>query len=330
MPAISVIVPVYKSEQYLNQCIDSILAQTYTDFELLLVDDGSPDNCGAICDEYAMKDARIRVFHQSNQGQAAARNHAAANANGDWICFVDSDDLIHPQMLEHLYQAAITCNTNISMCSVQESDHIPTDFFQSQEIQPSLILLNEVELVRLYEHGTHRAWIVCGKLIQKSIVQKIPFTEGRIYEDNAVVCQWLVAAGRIADTDAQLYFYRINPTGTTKSEFQIKHLDYLWALEEMIGFFRRIGYCNLYRLHIRNYMCLVMDKIQTFSSNTSVESRELLQAVTKKRRKNFLRYALWLDPSEDTDGWVLTKAFPKTMWVYWHLRALLKKLRRIR
>ncbi len=328
MAAISVIVPIYNTERYLYRCIDSILSQTFNDFELVLVDDGSPDNCGVICDEYAAMDSRVKVIHQSNQGQAAARNHAVAVANGDWICFVDSDDLIHPQMLEHLYYATVKCNADISMCSVLESDRTLTDFFRSQEISPTLIVVDETELVRLYEHGKHRAWIACGKLIKKTIVQKNPFTEGRIYEDNAVVCRWLVAAGRLADVDAQMYFYRINPKGTTKSDFQVKHLDYFWALEEMIGFFRRIGYRTVCRQHIRNYMCLVMDKIQTFSSNTSVESRKMLRVVTKKRRKNFLRYAMWLDPSDDTDGWVLTKAFPKTMWMYWHLRALLKKLKR--
>ena len=100
MPMISIIVPVYKAEQYLRPCIDSILAQTYTDYELVLVDDGSPDNCGAICDEYATKDSRVKVIHQRNQGQAAARNAAVKMALGEWICFVDSDDVIHPQMLE--------------------------------------------------------------------------------------------------------------------------------------------------------------------------------------------------------------------------------------
>ena len=106
MPEISVIVPVYKAEAYLHACIDSILSQTFSDFELILVDDGSPDGCGAICDDYASRDGRVQVIHQENQGQAAARNCALAVAGGEWICFVDSDDAVHPQMLERLRQAA--------------------------------------------------------------------------------------------------------------------------------------------------------------------------------------------------------------------------------
>ena len=99
MPEISVIVPVYKAEAFLADCIDSILSQTFSDFEIILVDDGSPDNSGRICEEYAAKYACIRVLHQENQGQAAARNHALTHAQGQWICYVDSDDLIHPRML---------------------------------------------------------------------------------------------------------------------------------------------------------------------------------------------------------------------------------------
>ena len=211
------------------------------------------------------------------------------------------------------------------MCSAVEAEELPEDFLENKQTEYRVAMLDERTLKSLFDHGEHRPWVIWGKLIRKEIVQKIPFAEGRIYEDNAVVCQWLVEAGRIVDVEAQLYFYRINPNGTTKREYHIKHLDYLWALEEMISFFRRIGYFTVCRQHIRDYMCLVMDKIQTFSSNTSAESFALLRVVTQKRHKNFLRYALWLDPSKDADAWVLTKAFPKAMWLYWHLRALLNK-----
>ena len=115
MPEISVIVPVYKAEAYLHACVDSILSQTVSNFELILVDDGSPDGCGAICDDYAARDSRVRVIHQKNQGQAAARNHALAAAEGEWVCFVDSDDAVHPQMLECLRKAAAESGADMSM-----------------------------------------------------------------------------------------------------------------------------------------------------------------------------------------------------------------------
>ena len=102
MPLISVIVPVYKVEPYLARCIDSILAQTFTDFELILIDDGSPDNCGRICDEYSQKNNRIQVIHKENGGLSSARNAGMEICKGDYIYFIDSDDWIEPDMYEKL------------------------------------------------------------------------------------------------------------------------------------------------------------------------------------------------------------------------------------
>lgn len=244
---ISVIVPVYNAEKYLHRCIDSILAQTFADFELILVDDGSPDRSGEMCDEYACRDARIRVIHQPNQGQAATRNHAIKQAQGDWICFVDSDDLIHPQMLEHLFHAAVTNDVQISMCGAIESDEIPSDFFTPKDASFSIARIDEDSMLDLYENGEHRYWVVWGKLIRKEIVKNIPFTAGRFFEDNAVVCRWLYEAKQIANTKTAFYFYTVNPNGTTKSEFDLKKTDFLWALDQQLRFYKSIGNAELYK-----------------------------------------------------------------------------------
>lgn len=116
-PKISVIVPVYKAEKYLHKCVDSILAQTFTDFEVLLVDDGSPDRCGEICDEYVAKDSRVRVFHQENGGVTSARRLGVENALGEWINFVDSDDTIPLDALNNMYGAAQKDKVDIVMCA---------------------------------------------------------------------------------------------------------------------------------------------------------------------------------------------------------------------
>ena len=113
MPKISVIVPVYNTEKYLHRYIDSILAQTFTDFELLLINDGSKDNSGAICDEYAAKDSRVRVFHKENGGASSARNMGLDNAKGKWVTFVDSDDYILPSFLA-IY--SVLCKSNADLC----------------------------------------------------------------------------------------------------------------------------------------------------------------------------------------------------------------------
>lgn len=254
MALISVIVPVYNAENYIYRCVDSILSQTFQNFELILVDDGSPDNCGTICDEYAAKDSRIRVIHQKNQGQAAARNRAVTEARGVWICFVDSDDRIHPQMLEHLYQSATEHNANISMCGAVEATQEPEDFGQPREWNANPMTMDEDGLETLYHRGEHRYWVIWGKLIRREILLKFPFQPGRIYEDNAVVCRWLYEAGTVANTLQRYYFYQVNPEGTTKKGFSLKQLDFLWALQEQIAFYGSIGFQRMKREAVAYYL----------------------------------------------------------------------------
>ena len=169
MPKISVIVPVYNVEKYLHECVDSVLAQTFTDFELILVNDGSQDNSGAICDEYASKDERIIIIHQNNQGQAAARNAGVAIAKGEWIHFLDSDDLIHPQMLEILY-GAVDENTQISACDLYKDFVCPEDFCSEKKCEFKKHLVNENLLLRFMQSEEHFYWIVCAKLINSGIL----------------------------------------------------------------------------------------------------------------------------------------------------------------
>ena len=126
-PTISVIIPVYNCEKYIETCVDSVLNQTFTDFEIILVDDGSPDDSGKLCDQLSEKNNKIVVLHQKNQGQAAARNNGVKIARGEWLHFVDSDDLIHPQMLEILY-GAVDENTQISMCDLCKAHICPEGF----------------------------------------------------------------------------------------------------------------------------------------------------------------------------------------------------------
>lgn len=254
MSTISIIVPVYKVEKYIHRCVDSILAQTFTDFELILVDDGSPDRCPQICDEYAEKDNRIRVIHQENLGQAVARNRAVAVSQGDWICFVDSDDVIHPQMLEHLYGGAMEHGTNISMCGAVEAEQMPEVFSETRERTFQCLTMDEAGEENLYHTGEHRYWVVWGKLIRKDIIVKLPFAPGRIYEDNAIVCRWLHEAGKVSNTLHRYYFYQVNMSGTTKSELNPKKLDYLWALKEQIYFYKKLKWRKIYTKILSAYL----------------------------------------------------------------------------
>ena len=245
------IVPVYNAEKYLNRCVESILNQTFKDFELILVDDGSKDSSGDICEKYARCDQRIKVIHQENKGQAAARNRGFANATGKWIAFVDADDMIQKQMLQYLYQAANGMKTKLAVCKAAEGKTCPIDFKMNQDYRCTVVKADENRLLQwcTAEHidfgDKYVYWIVWGKLIHRSLLEQFPFVEGKIYEDNAIVFKWLYTASRIAVCNNVMYFYYVNDTGTTKGNYSIRKLDWLWALEEQIKFYKKVQFLKM-------------------------------------------------------------------------------------
>ena len=289
MPKISVIVPVYNVENYLHECVDSILAQTFTDFELILVNDGSQDNSGAICDDYASKDERITVIHQKNQGQAAARNTALAIAKGKWINFVDSDDLIHPQMLEILY-GAVDESTQISMCNVYKGDNLPESFSSPKiDYRFKKHPINEEQLVAMYRDG-YQFWVVWAKLIKKELIEKYSFTLGRIYEDSAVVFKWFNETENVIITDEQLYFYRINSNSTMQINFSLKNLDILWAFEEQLNFFESTNFNELKKAIYKKYSVTCAKTYHHLLENKewaeeAQKTKNKLKMFMKKKRK---------------------------------------------
>ena len=234
MPKISIIVPVYKVESYIHRCVESILAQKFADYEVILVDDGSPDNCGMICDEYARKDSRFRVIHKENGGLSSARNAGIRIATGEYTCFVDSDDLIHPQFLSLLVQSIPSDGYCFVACDVLATPTIPNDFFSLVDSQPTAsTIIDEPFVSELVTKG-YSAWTAWAKIIPTDIVRRHPFTEGRIYEDNAVVLSWLLECERFACVEYPLYLYFAdNPSGIVRTSMtQKKNMDFMWALSE--------------------------------------------------------------------------------------------------
>lgn len=245
MPLISVIVPVYNNSKYLTQCIDSMINQTLTDFELILVDDGSTDNSGEICDEYCKKDSRVKVIHQNNLGQASARNKGISIAKGQWMSFVDSDDVVHPDYLELLYRAVKNNNAHLSVCGIIEGSNIDDGFFLRKSAEELVFSISDQTMLYLEDNYSNSFWLVCGKLIDSNIVRHNLFCAGKIYEDNAVAPKWLYLAQEVAVVNTGLYFYRKNDNGTTRKDFSLKKLDLLWALEEQLVFLTNIGYTKM-------------------------------------------------------------------------------------
>lgn len=322
MPEISIIVPVYRAEKYLNDCVDSILRQTFSNFELVLIEDGSPDLSGAICDEYAQRDERVRVIHQPNQGQAAARNHALPMTQGKWLCYVDSDDTIHPQMLEHLYRAAVESGAGISMCQFLEAEEQPADYERPVDFFYELLNMDEKTLTQLHDRDLYPGWVACAKLIRRECVEGYPFQTGRVYEDNEAVTRWLLPAKTLAMLPAKLYFYRANPDSTTKSRFSLKRMDYLWALESMIGYFESVGYHTLAQRFLKRYVEAAASAC--YGVRQELNRPELVNGILSDVKKFLRREKMKLTRQERLS--LLEAAHPNAMGRFWKAAEKVRKL----
>ena len=322
MPKISVIVPVYRAEAYLPDCIRSILSQTCEDFELFLVNDGSPDNCGAICDEYAARDSRIRVIHQENQGQAAARNHAFSRSCGEWVCFVDSDDLIHPRHLELLLKAAEEGDADISMCGMLEAPELPGDFLDDRDGACEVLTVDEQTMLQLYDGEEYPVWVACAKLIRRELIAGYPFRIGRIYEDNEAVCRWVCGGKRLARIRQNLYFYRSNPICTTQKNFSPKRLDYLWALESILRFYSGLGWEEMKGRFTDRYADAAKHMIYAARMYCPEKTGDIGRSVRRIYRQERLRFTV--AQKEE----LMLAMHPKLMTLYWPVAGAVRTLRR--
>ena len=241
MPKISVIVPVYKVEEYLRRCVDSILNQTFQDFELILVDDGSPDNCPKICDEYAQKDNRVFVIHKENGGLSDARNKgidwAFENSDSEWITFIDSDDWVHQEYLQTLHDIALKYKVDISAC---EMYFIPENWALYNEDIVDL-LTPELFWIRAQTFAV----AVC-KLYKKKLWQESRFPKGKIFEDEPTIYPMIFAGGDIAYSHKALYYYYKNEQGISHCKWTPRRLYILEVLQEELKFLKRQGFKDAY------------------------------------------------------------------------------------
>jgi len=205
---ISVIVPVYKVEPYLRKCLDSIVGQTYSNLEIILVDDGSPDNCGAICDEYAAKDDRVIVLHQENAGVSAARNAGLNVSTGDYISFVDSDDWIEPDMYEYLLDAMTVQDADIASCGF--SRDCDGSAAACEEIEA---VTTGAEAISMLIEREQIVEVIWNKLYRAGLWQDLCFPTGMRYEDAAVFHIILDRARKIVFLPQTKYHYSFLSSG---------------------------------------------------------------------------------------------------------------------
>lgn len=237
-PLISVIVPIYNVEKYLRRCIDSLVGQTYPNLEIVLVNDGSPDNCGEICDKYAQKNKNIKVLHQKNQGVSAARNNGVKISQGEYISFVDPDDFIPINSISRLYEAL-------------EKYHAPLvagkrlEIYEGQEIHNGKLCEKELkticydteEALRKVCYGTGISVVSWGKLYRRNLIVENPYTEGIYYEDVALTYRIIAQCEKVVELQEVVYYYLQREDSIVHCSIQPKHIeDGMRAVKEELKF----------------------------------------------------------------------------------------------
>lgn len=264
MPQISIIVPVYKVERYIEKCVHSILKQTFAGFELILVDDGSPDDCGKICDDFALKDHRVKVIHKPNGGLSSARNAGIQAAKGDYIAFVDSDDHVHHQMYEILYNTALIHGSDLVVCDYlrvrEDQVFAPTNLKSVINVQhfTNLDALHQLCFPQAEEGMSGRdKWnwtIVCNKLFKRSLFDDIRFKEGRIFEDEFITHRILYNSPKITFVSGKLYYYVQRSNSILNSPFTVKKFDKVYALKDRAEFFKEKNQRQLYHMALKSFV----------------------------------------------------------------------------
>ncbi len=263
IPLISIIVPVYKVEQFIHECVDSIIDQTYNHLEIILVNDGSPDSCGEICEEYAKQDYRIVVVHKENGGLSSARNAGLDICKGEYIAFIDSDDVIHPQFVELLY--ANIKEGDLAFCEMLSFDsHVDIEKVKVENFSRK-IFDNKELLSKIITFKAPNVAVAWNKLYHRKLWNTTRYPTGKIHEDEFVIHEILDQCKEIVFIDAKLYYYRKREESIMSSAGNNKGiLDKLEA----------------YTLRRRYFLQKGMLK-EVKEMNTAVLERCVLQTVTK-------------------------------------------------
>ena len=285
---ISVIVPIYKVEKYLRKCVDSIINQTYKNLEIILVDDGSPDNCPAICDEYAKKDNRIKVIHKPNGGLSDARNAGLDIATGEYIAFVDSDDYIDLTMYEKLYNAIKQNNCDLAICGFRQVDENdkPLNNGWSKKF---VIYEKDHSLDALFTTNIGGIVVAWNKLYKKHIFDIIRYPKGLIHEDEYIIYDVIVKCNGIVIIEDQLYNYVQRANSIIGSKPTKKVFDVITALEYRKS---KIGLNDKYYPEVCSQL---LNAYYTVWQRVQNGDKELKKEVFDRYKKEYKEYKKFLN-----------------------------------
>lgn len=281
---ISVIVPIYNVEKYLSKCIESIISQTYKNIEIILVDDGSPDNCGIICDKYAQRDARIVVIHKENGGLSSARNAGLDVAKGDFIGFVDSDDWIEPTMYEEMLELMQSKNLDVVECGINLVSEAGITAYPSK----NTIVISGKEALKLHlspkdlSNQNLPRTAVWSKLFRKSFWLSNRFPVGKIHEDYLLTCQVLYESEKVGLLRKGLLNHLVdNPNSIVNTRFNKNDLYKEKQLNYRIEYLKSHGETELVNLAMISYYCYLVSAIWRCDQNGLSEKNEFINKIKK-------------------------------------------------
>lgn len=283
---ISVIIPIYKVEKYIVRCVESIVNQTYTNLEIILVDDGSPDNCPQICDDYAEKDNRIKVVHKENGGLSDARNAGMKVATGDYISFIDSDDYVSIDFIETLYSAMLRENSDIVECEIvrfyeNEIPNIKDNLnIESFDTEKGLSLL--IDDNKFHQH-------VWNKLYKSKFALKVPFEKGKLNEDEFWTYQVFGRAEKVTKIYKTIYFYLQRESSIMGNSFNLRRLDALDAKEQRQVYIKK-NFPNLVSKAKIDFFSSCIFLCQTamkyLKGNEKKQAKKIIKKYVKKCKLN--------------------------------------------
>ena len=289
-PLVSVVVPVYNVEPYLHECVASVVEQTYTNIEIILVDDGSTDSSGTLCDEFALSDSRICVFHKKNGGLSDARNYGILRSHGSLISFIDSDDYVSSNYIMHLYQALVRGKTDIattSICIFREGEPPKEHKRDTAEFH----VYDACEALEDMLYMRHLEPNAFPKIYKKELFDTIQYPAGKLYEDIATTTKLIDKAGKIAYLDENDYYYRIRPNSIQTASFNPKKLDLLDQLN-VVKSIVQLKYPNAINAYYSKEQSALFNLCMNIPQKSTEQNQEICKMLWKSILKNRIRVIL--------------------------------------
>ena len=314
MEVISVIVPVYNVEKYLSECLDSILNQTYKQLDVILVDDGSTDSSGDICDSYAKRDRRVQVIHQKNSGVASARNNGLDRARGQYIAFVDSDDFIDNAMYEIMYRKLSISDADMIICGYKKIDEEGKPVHNDSPIKNQELSVHDA-LEKLNEKNGWYYLTVWNRMYKKEVWDNIRFDVGKKHEDEFIVHKLFARCNKILTIEDKLYSYRNRQNSIMTGKADATRLDAVEAVYTRYLFYQQQGWDDL----LPGTFCMARNSMEIFKS---IDKKSEGYVCRKKEVLRMYRYMFWKTKGNKSLKNFLVMAFPE---VYFGIKRKMHK-----